>query len=163
MNLGFRTKWPSGNPTFFVEKIWTSLRLFDLATSKELSEYKRHYQAKFDESFYMVGKPKIHTIREDKKSRWKAGMKIHFVIHNRTKKRFQFAPIIPVISVQEIRIECPTEYLNDQKIYIDDRLLSTEEMQHLAWNDGFKYLAQFQMWFNTDFSGRIIHWTNLKY
>lgn len=167
MNLGFRTKWPNGEPTYFTQKIWTSL-LIDLKMNLDnYNNYLTEYMNRFSTNIFYYNSndyfPKKHTIREDKPDRWKAGNKIHFVINNRTKNRFQFAPVIPVISTQTIRIECPTEYLNDQKIYVDDKLLNLEQMQKLAYNDGFENLAAFQLWFNTDFTGKIIHWTNLKY
>jgi hypothetical protein len=168
MNLSFRTKWLKGGSTYFIEKIWSGLDI--MPTHKNLHangipiSYMRIYAPNclpfVVNSEY---KPKLHTIRRDKKGRWKSGMKIHFYINSRTKNMFRFAPIIPVASIQKIKIECPTEYLNDQKIYIDGKLLTTEEMQQLAWNDGFENLAAFQLWFNTDFEGIIIHWTNLKY
>ena len=50
-------------------------------------------------------KPKKHTIRKDEKDRWKVGNDIHFVINNRTKNRFQFAPITKVKSIQIIKIK----------------------------------------------------------
>lgn len=161
MNLSFRTKWPKGKSTYFVEKILSGLcvhlnLLVDIST---INPMKYH----FSELVYTDCISKIHTIRKDEKSRWKKGMKIHFFINSRTKNMFQFAPIVPVMSIQKIKIECPTDYLNDQRIYIDEKLLTTEEMQQLAWNDGFESLAHFQLWFNSDFEGIIIHWTDLKY
>src|SRR5699024_11014489 len=48
---------------------------------------------------------KIHTIRHDGKNRWKTGNKIHMVINNRTKDRFQFAPVLECKSVQKIEIK----------------------------------------------------------
>jgi hypothetical protein len=168
MNLSFRTKWHNGKPTFFVEKIWSGLDIIPTHNNLHANGIPISYMRIYAPNClpFIVSseyKPKLHTIREDKKGRWKSGKKIHFFINSRTKKMFRFAPIIPVVSTQKIRIECPTEYLNDQRIFIDDKQLTTDEMQRLACNDGFDCLAQFQLWFNTDFEGIIIHWTNLKY
>lgn len=159
MTLSFQTKI-AGFPTHFMEKIikgyfWTQ------PVSKEVAAAFHH--SEFNSSVLSNCKGKLHTIREDKKNRWKPGMNIHFVIHNRTKKRFQFAPTIKVVSIQKIEIFNPTEYLNDMIIKVDSRELSMEEKQQLAWNDGFECLAEFQMYFNKDFTGKIIHWTDLSY
>lgn len=48
-------------------------------------------------------------------------------------------------------------------IYVDNKLLKISEMIKLAHNDGFDLLYQFIEWFNKDFEGKIIHWTNFKY
>ena len=36
-------------------------------------------------------------------------------------------------------------------------------MWQLAINDGFESLKHFFEYFNEDFEGKIIHWTDLKY
>ena len=103
---------------------------------------------------------KIHTIRIG--DRWRPGMKIQFATGVRTKKYAQFKSGI-CVSVQKIKITCNTDYVNDQKVYVDDRLLSTAEVQSLAYNDGFNRLIDFCLWFNEDFEGQLIHWTDKKY
>ena len=102
MNLGFKTKWPNGEPTFFINKIWDGLRVKLRIKSDVYLLFVKEHEKKFNEDFYLIPPSKIHTIREDKPDRWKAGNKIHFIINNRTKNLFQFAPVIPVISVQTI-------------------------------------------------------------
>jgi ASC-1-like (ASCH) protein len=110
---------------------------------------------------------KIHTIRLDKPNRWKPGMKIHFWRgnpRNVNAKRKSYAFDEGVCkSVQTIEIIYPTEYFNDTIIKVDGRKLTTDEMKLLAWNDGFANLIEFQMHFNYDFKGKIIHWTDFKY
>lgn len=123
-------------------------------------------------------KPKIHTIREDKNNRWKAGMDIHMVINNRTKNRFQFAPVVKCVSVQEIEID---SYESDIKshftyskhlgnyrykvfrVWIDGKMRPIRELEKLAINDGFDSAEDFFKYFNKDFKGKLIHWSNLKY
>jgi len=100
--------------------------------------------------------PKVHTIRKDKKNRWKAGCNIHFVINNRTPNRFQFAPVLPVVATQHIVIQ-------EKKVWVDARFLGESEIETLAKNDGFNSINDFFQWFNGDFEGKIIHWTNILY
>jgi hypothetical protein len=113
--------------------------------------------------------PKRHTIREDKKDRWKAGMIIDFFINTRTKDMFRFAPRVPVLSIQDFEIIYKTAKV---EIYIDDKLYSTycqrekkydNKMLVLAQNDGFDTVEEFLQFFNKDFKGKLIHWTNLNY
>ncbi len=66
------------------------------------------------------------------------------------------------ISVQQIKIT-DAYYINDCKVYIDGRLLSLEEQQQLAWNDGFPSLLAFFLYFKEPFEGYIIHFTDLRY
>mgnify|MGYP001161907097 FL=1 len=182
MNLGFKTKWENGEPTYFVEKIWSGLN-----NEKQQDIYFNEYCEKFKHSqkdngwsitFNDTNRfPKIHTIREDKSNRWKVGNKIHFVINNRQPNRFQFAPVIECTGIQYIRIR----YFNDYPIvYIgntmngcmpfywenkndDEDRYGVEQMKDLALNDGFKSLDDFFKYFDKDFTGKIIHWTNKIY
>lgn len=168
MTLGFKTKWANGEPTYFVEKIWAGFSLDDYLWFNEngcwsTEYYKDNFSVNYDWfKVFMKATPKLHTIREDKPNRWKAGNKIHFVINNRTKNRFQFAPVIPVFSTQKIQIQ-PTRKGDYVWIYVDGRLLNYDESEKLAINDGFESLKQFCLWFNKPFTGKIIHWTSLKY
>lgn len=115
--------------------------------------------------------PKRHTIREDKTNRWKAGNDIHFVINNRTKDRFQFAPIVKCKSVQNIEIKemimtARPNCMIEDKIYtvkVDNKYLTISEVENLAINDGFPDTKAFFDFFENGFIGKIIHWTNTKY
>jgi len=112
---------------------------------------------------------KIHTLR--KGHRWKAGMQIHMATGIRSSRYHQFNKGIDhlstCISTQKIEIEAKdhTEYMNDYKIFVDNRELSLRDMQELAWNDGFDCLASFWMWFSNQelFPDQIIHWTDKRY
>ncbi len=107
---------------------------------------------------------KKHTIRADKHNRWKAGNKIHCATGVRTKNYSCFKEYV-CISTQKIEITRPvwSEYLNDAVVKVDGKVLTEKEQQQLAWNDGFANLLEFWLWFNEDFTGKIIHWTDLKY
>ncbi len=107
---------------------------------------------------------KKHTIREDKHDRWKAGKVIHFATGVRTKLYEQFKEG-KCKSVQSIRIDYDytQEVTPFVTVSVDNRLLDREEIITLAINDGFDTLSEFLEWFNKDFKGKIIHWTDLKY
>lgn len=185
MTLAFSTHWKKdmpghlvGKPTYFVEKIWSELVSninIDLGIS-DYASYLKKYEYAFNtdfgyDKFYI--NPKKHTIRKDSNNRWKEGNNIHFVINNRTKNRFQFAPIIPCKSTQRIdiyqvvNVYTPYSYkTKNNKVFqisIDGNCLTYDKINRLAKNDGFDSVDDFFSYFNTDFSGKIIHWTDLKY
>ena len=162
MILPFSTQI-NGKPTYFVERIHKCFSLKEINMIAGLDP-SIHYPK--DYNFVAKDKlpAKLHTIREDKKERWKPGTKIDFFINCRQKDMFRFAPRIPVVSTQTIEIIADNfEFMNDYQIKIDGKLLSFDEQLELALNDGFDCLLHFFLYFNTDFTGKLIHWTDLKY
>jgi len=167
MTLPFMTHFHDGTPTHFVHKIATSIKTL----TKDFLD-RKFIPEDYDEGFYIVNdfEPKIHTIRRDKKNRWKAGVNIHFVINNRTPERFQFAPVIKCVSVQKIEIIYSDEDLCEHNgvepvVKIDGRILDfyKNEYDELAINDGFESTEAFFKYFKEDFTGKLIHWTDKKY
>jgi hypothetical protein len=166
MILGFSTQL-NGKPTFFVEKIQTALRLPFFNNSVGFSP--DHVPPNMN--FYVKSKckPKLHTIREDKNDRWQVGTKIDFFINCRQPNMFRFAPVLPVVNTQKILITY-TE-ANKAMVFIDDKCFYMQDfslegnykMLHLAQNDGFDTTEDFFAYFSKDFTGKIIHWTDLKY
>lgn len=162
MILGFSTNFPAdkgkiaNKPTCFIELIMNSLLRNGLAEFSEINDFEDNYSKKFGDDLVMVPNQKLHTIRKDSKNRWKAGNDIHFCINVRTKNQFQFAPIVKCISTQEIEIQ-------DKNVWIDGLKCTWDEIEVLAINDGFDSVDAFFEYFNTGFTGKIIHWTNLKY
>lgn len=180
MTLSFSTRWGknmgdlAGQPNYFVEKIMFSLYMENPRSIVELDKlYRKTPNTECDSLLEIISlrkhefHPKLHSIREDKSNRWMPGMKIHMVINNRTRNRYQFAPLLEVESVQTIRIirEGPgVEFgIGTWYVYIDDRQLTLDQIKELAWNDGFDSVPDFFDFFNSEFTGKIIHWTNLKY
>lgn len=121
---------------------------------------------------------KIHTIREDKKDRWQPGTNIDFFINVRKKTMFRFAPVLPVVSTQKIEInyysnnnpiftseisKIAKEYYNEVEVVVDDNKLTFKEVELLALNDGFDNCNDFFTYFNNDFIGKLIHWTEKRY
>lgn len=167
MTLSFSTQI-NGVSNYFVEKILSGID--PLSLRHELPDV-------VDYNVFTKCQPKIHTIREDKKDRWKAGNNVHFVINNRTKNRFQFAPVLKVKSVEKIRFQWFNRSANDEnnpflwtvknrsvRIFINERkLLDANEIVQLAQNDGFALVSAFFNYFGSDFTGKIIHWTDYSY
>lgn len=154
----------NGKSTYFLEKIWASLIHNSKSSLSEYEAFASTYVHKFGKEWECPGlriTPKLHTIRHDEKNQWKAGRLIHPVIHNRTPDRFQFAPEFPCVSVQKIELWYHGFAL--KSLTVDGRRLSWDEIETLAVNDGFDNRQEFLKYFNSDFSGKIIHFTDLRY
>lgn len=125
------------------------------------------FKSEFQQS--ILNGTKIHTIREDKNRRWRAGAKIHFATGVRTKKYNQFKEGI-CTGCQHVFM---TYAFNDViQISIDGReLFGFNERLEFAKNDGFNSWEEFFDWFypiiqahpDKHFSGRVIHWTDFRY
>ncbi|AOW09500.1 hypothetical protein [Flavobacterium gilvum] len=174
MILPFSTQI-NGKPNYFIEKIWLGL----LRSHLNLIGYHRFRdeaainnvidQWDIPDSIH----PKLHTIREDKTDRWKAGNKIDFFINCRQPTMFRFAPVLPVVSVQKIEIKWipltiplgerrPWVRIDGKQIYTIDQI-DEEQILQLAQNDGFDTIEDFFVYFDKDFTGKIIHWTDFRY
>lgn len=164
MTLGFKREI-NGKPTFFAEKI-ASYLVKKHPRYMESDEFEEFIKSKYydDLQYVLCLTDKLHTIRRDAGNRWKAGMKIHAVINNRTKDRLQFLPEFECKEVQHIKI-----YPYEKNIWVAYknnmfmRLLSNKETNTLAINDGFLSVADFWDYFKEPFEGKIIHWTNKRY
>lgn len=86
---------------------------------------------------------------------------------------FRFAPKLPVINVQEISIHIDVGGEENRWIYIDNELVYSSLSHYGYWseaqllefvqNDGFDTIEDFFNWFDSNFEGQIIHWTDLIY
>jgi hypothetical protein len=117
---------------------------------------------------------KIHTIREDSTDRWSEGKHIHMATGVRTKHYDCFKEL-PCTGIQSIHIRhnangwknifiggflfCVVNVYEPLKGSVTD----LEKLKNLAINDGFEDLADFFTWFNSDFKGKLIHWTDKRY
>ena len=168
MILSFSTHL-KGKPTMFTNKIvktmWQhySLQMKYLALSRKLPEYYVFEDLTIFQEEKL--KPKLHSIREDKKGRWKTNTMIDFFIYTRQKNMFRFAPFIPVVSIQKIEIIYDKNFGKSifPTIIIDGNKLHPEKVDELAQNDGFDTVEEFLQFFNKDFKGKIIHWTDFNY
>lgn len=167
MNLSFSTQL-KGKPTYFVEKILSGLHGLPEFIGFHLTN---KYQHNLDLIEYCESK--IHAIIKDSNQRWKAGIKIHFVINTRTKNRFQFADGITVVSTQDIWISPSNKSIrfwhkdnkNATNSYKDGYWfeMDNNQIELLSKNEGFDNVEDFWNYFNHEFGGKIIHWTTLSY
>lgn len=159
MILPFSTQINS-KPTYFVEKIHSGLLQNDLLQGFDLGS-----DHNFDLDKLCSCEPKLHTIREDKTNRWKAGNKIDFFINCRQPNMFRFAPVLPVVSVQKIEILYDKAFGKSIQpdVIIDGVRLHPMKLDELAQNDGFDTVEDFFAYFNEDFTGKLIHWTDKRY
>ena len=176
MILPFSTQL-NGKQTMFTNKIVKGMwehhptLMQELSLSRQLPEHYVFEDLTVFETSIL--KPKLHTIREDKNDRWKPGTKIDFFINCRQPSMFRFAPVLPVVSVQEIEIKHHLDYVSifiDKMVYeievceTSKKIKSTDPVtEALVQNDGFDSADDFFSYFDKDFKGKIIHWTDLKY
>lgn len=167
------TKWPKkmgpqleGKPTYFPEKVLTSL----VNACPELDWESFAYEIDTREQPYRCADESVsskhHTIRVNKTYRYKAGGKLQpFIWTDKPyrSKQFYFTPKINCVSTQVIQIKHSGEKWRMPWVMIDGFLKTAPEIEQLALNDGFKSTKDFFKWFDSDFIGDIIHWTNLKY
>lgn len=189
MTLGFmqRFKWkgPDGQPepTNFREKILAGVQNASIDqkfVSVPVSAPELEAIGLKNPKLYFPIQPKLHTIREDKPNRWKAGRKIEMVYRGAGYSIVDhFNKGIPelekCVSVQLIHLWwtalAKTQDERDRNVghqlklncIVDGKRLNDQELTTLAINDGFTSLDQFKRWFSKDFYGKIIHWTSLKY
>ena len=122
----------------------------------------------------IIAGTKLHTIREDSKDRWKVGVWMHMATGVRTKKYNCFKGDI-CTGTQEIEIIWHRNifFLSKVAVWVDCNVigyyypekteLTDKKVIELALNDGFDSVDDFFKWFNKDYEGKIIHWTNLRY
>lgn len=188
MILGFKETFPWGKPTYFREKILCGV---GYAMAEEEGKYWRYKPSPYNlEIIKKIGNinPKIHTIRSDMHNKWKEGRSIQMVYRGANysiKDHFNkdLAELDKCIGVQTISIKwfnIHTKHLpilngeqiskldswnhtRQIQITIDGCNINYDRLQILARNDGFDSSEDFIQWFNQDFEGKIIHWTNFKY
>ncbi len=166
MTLSFKTQI-DGEPTYFVHKIWNGLEnILKISPDRLCIDWFGHLTSA--RIYFAINPdlaPKIHTIREDRKERWKPGTWIHFVINNRTPDRLQFAPVVKCVSVQKIKITYDNipPLGRCASISVDGKYLFPTDIYLLAKNDGFDSIGDLLEYFNKDFEGKIVHWTDFKY
>ena len=174
MILGFSTKFPkhktliSDKPTFFVSRI-----VRGLANKTNISHWVLDNFLKLEYDSDQKELEKLHTIRKDSKNRWKAGRDIHFYINVRKTNQLQFAPVVKCVSTQDIWIKPFNKSVSvwqKDSLAADDsfknghwKKLTKEQITTLAKNDGFHNQAEFWAYFDSEFAGKIIHWTNFIY
>jgi hypothetical protein len=111
---------------------------------------------------------KKHTLREDKNNRYTGGATLHLAIGVRTKM-YRCLKKVLCTGTQEVLIlygsggYCDVFVYQNVRVVVDGKELSYPKIVQLAMNDGFNNTDSFFRWFNKDFKGKIVHWTNLRY
>jgi len=170
MTLGYSQTFPWGEPTLFREKILKEFDNLARPLSIELSgDELKSLMAQIDS----IDNPKLHTIRQDPTNRWREGRDIHHVYGNRTKARKCFLKNRCLSTQRIVILYEETVVSTDQGegkdgierpvVMVDFRVMSPEQVDLIAKNDGFKSTDDFFRWFDKPFSGVIIHWTKLRY
>ena len=111
---------------------------------------------------------KIHTIREDKTSRWYPGRIIQFWFGNPRNVKNNPYEFMKGECISDQKIEINYQGLQQHgmiipTIKVDGKFLPYWKKEELAINDGFTTLHGFLQWFDKDFTGKIIHFTDYRY
>jgi hypothetical protein len=169
--LTFSRQFPKGHPkvgqpTWFVEKVWNTIRLEDYGLPKEMRPMIHAYEQLLSPEQYLkalqVQDKKHHTVRAG--SRWKAGDMASLRIWSGApyrSKQIEFAQV-EVKKVWQIEV---CEFW-----FIDNNIMEHQQVKDLAKNDGLLY-TDFVNWFNVhpkkkenSFRGQIICWSpNIDY
>lgn len=104
---------------------------------------------------------KIHTIRRDKNKKWQKKVKIHFATGVRTPFYNQF-------KFGECKFNQSVHLIPEKReIWLGlnggIHLLNKKHNAMFAKNDGFDTEDEFWEWFNEEYHGVVIHWTNFVY
>lgn len=174
MILGFKQYFPwkgedgKPEPTNFREKILAGANYFQPSGEEPVRNGPSTHSVSIK---YFV--PKIHTFREDPHDRWKAGMKVSMVYRGAGYKIIDwFNEGIPELgtikSIQKIQLRWVETKLENRVIstlliFIDNKGFPFNRYEELFANDGFKSRVQFFKWFKKDWSGKILHFTDLRY
>ncbi len=124
--------------------------------------YEQQFHAK------ILDGTKKHTLREDSHDRWHAGMKMHQSAGVRTKQ-YKLLKLDTCNGTQKIEIIHRSGEvfikIDDKHYYnsLDTHYNNVMRIVQLFQNDGFDSAEDFFKWFNEDFKGKIVHWTDLRY
>jgi uncharacterized protein YqfB (UPF0267 family) len=125
----------------------------------------------FQEQFVapILAGTKIHTIRTDEHDRWKAGCNIEMATGVRTKN-YNLFKRATCISTEWVEV-CYVKFYNIngsikeicKVVWLHGRELIGEELEDFAISDGFANSIDFFAFYNKDYKGKLIHWTDKKY
>lgn len=113
---------------------------------------------------------KCHTIREDAGDRWKVGVIVDAFVDPRQKTMERLIPKTPCVRTERIQIlplqNRTPDFKERVEIRVDGHVLSADEMESLAFRDGFRspdfpsHLAEMMEFWEgrLPFTGKLIHW-----
>lgn len=141
------SKYISGEPTYFNEKIAKSLHIEALNVIYN--------------PFHSFA-PKIHTIRRNEGFKYDEGISLEMYYN----EGFEYLLTVECLCIQEIFM---TYHQGRFEVSIENKYLYYTDIVKLAQNDGFSSYESFRDYWiskmndNGSYSGFIIHWTDFKY
>ena len=166
MKLPFMLKFPWGEETHFIEKLW-ALGI----NQKDKDNYIfNSLQCNIDIDFFSDFTPKLHTIR-NASERFKVGQLVQpFIWTYKPYKKnpnplipaqFDFMPAIKIVSKQRFDLD---KFHGCLWPFIDENEMPLNEVSNLAQNDGFNNDEHFFQYFNKPVENmEIRHFTHLTY
>lgn len=165
-------------PNYFIEKIWAGLDVDDATYEQWMGEdgiLDREMGDTLSIGYPEYHTPKIHAIYRDLDETFTAGVNLK-ILSGRIDKLIQVVPDMKCISVQTIEVKFHPEIRKYQTfrglidgewvksdVFVDGKWINGEVIERLAINEGFDSVEHFFRYFNRDYTGKIIHWTDKKY
>lgn len=156
----------AGQPTFFVEKLWTDLFWQNIIDNRNMDEPLLEEEIK---NFYTkTFEGKSHTIRSG--NRWKVGDWFSPRVWSDkpyASKQILLTPLIQVKKTFSFELKAST-FLDESKVFINGKKINSSTFIELATNDGLAAMDLLE-WFGDghamstkrkDFSGQIICWNS---
>lgn len=160
-------KFPWGEPTHFIEKLWKMAIQQEYFDREEFYYYYGLAKEVKQIQLYDTFAPKLHTI-QNQSDRFKVGQKVQPYVCTEKPYRspqFDFMPPLEIVSKQTFDI-IHDSFMFQKKafVFIDGRKLWEDEIESLAINDGFNSIEHFFQYFTKPVENmEIRHFTNLKY
>lgn len=176
--LKFLQVWPekmgewAGGDTWFSEKVVSCMH-FKNKIGAEINPFLQNRGPFIEYVIAFEGDEKLHAIESGKK--YKAGDIAKPISVSPDGKEFQFAPELKIVSVQDIEISYDRK--SDPRwahvviggvmgiifpyLFINE--YENTSLEAIVENDGFESIDQFFQYFNEDFEGQILHFTDLRY
>lgn len=168
MKLPFMLKFPWGEETHFIEKLWAMRTLDEIDYLRSLYQMQAtEFNIQFENGAFT---PKLHTIR-NASYRFKVGQLVQpFIWTYKPYKKnpnplipaqFDFMPAIKIVSKQRFDLD---KFHGCLWPFIDENEMPLNEVSNLAQNDGFNNDEHFFQYFNKPVENmEIRHFTHLTY
>jgi hypothetical protein len=170
MKILFTNTFKNGEQADLVHKIWIGLHQQDEIVggrSALFTANSRFFMRCVDMGLCHPerrnrDRPKIHAIIPDSKGRWEVGAPIYMTVRTENIQEFQFVPTLLVRSIQQLRIRW-CENHERMNVWVDGISLERQDVETLAFNEGFESVWGFAESFCEDCEAKIIHWTDFTY
>ncbi|MBD8349370.1 hypothetical protein [Dysgonomonas sp. HGC4] len=175
MILNFKIEYPWGGYTNFESKI---LNCVNNWKHQFTGDSKKPHSIRYDKTNRWKAGRKIHFATGARTPNYNCFVESKVISTQEIEIKDVGLEINPIIkeALTLLGVETVCHYIFEEyvpkldivlrkrfRVSVDKRVLSLEEINTLAKNDGFDSTHDFFRWFNQDFKGKIIHWTDLKY